>query len=411
MRRLSVPPLLVDVLLMAALARAETVERVVAKVNGQVITLSEFQGRQLEAAQAARIDASNVGAFLRQQNARILQNAIDEILLLQKAEDAGISVPPLYVDEVIASIRKENNLGSQQELEAVLAREGQTYADLRRMIERRVLRDLIVRRDIEPKMTVTDADLRAEYDRRRASDYTTPAKITLQEIVVKEDAGEAFAGQLAVRARSGEDFASLARAHSTAATRAHGGEVGEIAENDMDAELRKEVLTLPVGGVSRPMRTAGGYRIVKVTARTAVVTTPFETARETLRERVMMSRFEKEYDAYLEELRKSAQIELRVREVPLQLTGPIPEGSLLEGFDTGLAGPPQLPAAGTGASAPASTEPAAPAGAAPAGVGDDEIVMTPQAAPERLAPASPPGSSAPPAVPAPEKPQGEPSGR
>ena len=111
MRRLSVPLVLPSILLAATLARAETVERVVAKVNGQIITLSEFQTRQLEAAQAARVDASTVGAFLRQHNAKILQDAIDEILILQKAEDAELKPPALYVDEVIGSIKKEHNLG------------------------------------------------------------------------------------------------------------------------------------------------------------------------------------------------------------------------------------------------------------------------------------------------------------
>ena len=81
-----------------------------AKVNGQIITLSDFQSRQIAAAQAARVDPANVGTFLRQNNAKILQDAIDEILILQKAEDAGINAPPQWVDEAIDGIKKENNI-------------------------------------------------------------------------------------------------------------------------------------------------------------------------------------------------------------------------------------------------------------------------------------------------------------
>jgi parvulin-like peptidyl-prolyl isomerase len=394
MRRLSLPLLLLSIPFVAEPAHAETVERVVAKVNGQIITLSEFAARQFDAAQAARIAPPNVPAFLRQNNARILQDAIDEILLLQKAEDAGLKPPEPYIDQVIDQIKKEHNLGTQQEFEAALAEQGLTYADLRRTIERRIQREMILRRDIEPKMTIADAELRREYEKLRDSEFTTPAKITLQEIVVKDDAGgEALAQDLAAKARAGEDFAALAKAHSAAPTRAHGGDVGEIAENDMDPALRKVALALPVGGVSQPMRIEGGYRIIKVTARTPATVTPFETARETLRERAMNARFEKEYDAYIQELRKSAQIELRVREVPLQLSGSIPEGSLLEGFDTGVGGPP-ISGAGAGAQRPASAPPAA----ASAGIGDDEIVTTPQAAPERIAPAGPGAPAAAPPV-------------
>src|SRR5512143_1887070 len=201
MRRLSLPVLLLSVPLAVPPAVAETVERVVAKVNGQIITLSDFQARQLDAAQAARVDPANVAAFLRQNNSRILQDAIDEILLLQKAEDAGLKPPDAYLDQVIDQIRKEHNLASQQEFEAALAEQGLSYADLRRIIERRVLREMILRRDIEPKMTVSDADLRREYEQLKGSEFTTPAKIALQEIVVKNDAGgEALAQELAAKA-------------------------------------------------------------------------------------------------------------------------------------------------------------------------------------------------------------------
>ena len=93
MRRLSALLLLSSLALLPRGAKAEIIERVVAKVNGQIITLSEFQSRQIAAAQGARVDPANVGAFLRQNNAKILQEAIDEILLLQKAEDAGIKAP------------------------------------------------------------------------------------------------------------------------------------------------------------------------------------------------------------------------------------------------------------------------------------------------------------------------------
>jgi parvulin-like peptidyl-prolyl isomerase len=396
MRRLSVPVLLLSVLGGAASARGETVERVVAKVNGQIITLSEFQGRQIEAARAAGVDASTVAAFLRQHNARILQNAIDEILLMQKAEDAGMTPPEQYVDQVIEQIKKEHDISTEEEYEAALAREGLTPAELRQSLERRVLREMILRRDVEPKMTVSDAELRAAYEQARDTEFTTPGKTALQEIVVENEAGgEALARQLAAKARAGEDFAALALAHSAAPSRAHGGEIGEVADGDMAADLREVALALPVGGVSPPLRTEGGYRIIKVTGRKAAATQPFEEVRQRLYDRAMAALFEREYEIYLEELRKNAQIELRVREVPLQITGQIPEGSLLGDFDTGIAPPDPSSAA---------PEPQPPTPAIPTGIGADEIEMTPQAAPERVAPAGATAPS-PPASPAPGEPK------
>lgn len=371
-------------------ARAEIIERVVAKVNGQIITLSEFQGRQVAAAQAARVDPANIGPFLRQNNARILQEAIDEILILQKAEDAGIKAPSEWIDESIEGIRKDNNLTSDEQFQDALAREGLTLAELRQNIERGVIRRIIMQRDIQPKIEATDTELRAEYEKLKATEFTKPATVTLQEVLVKEDAGgAALAREVAERAKAGEDFAALAKAHSAAPSRAHGGDVGQLAQGEISPELEKVAFALPVGGVSDPLPVEGGYRVIKVTAKTSGSTTPYETAKDRVHDRLMMSRFEKAYEAYMEDLRKTASIELRVREVPLQLTGPIPEGSLREALEPLAPGAPAEPTPSPAAGAsdtvvvPTEDKPLAP----PA---DEEITTTPQAGPERVAPPPPP---------------------
>lgn len=367
---------------------AETIERVVAKVNGQIITLTEFQARQIAAAQAARVDPAGIGTFLRQNNAKILQEAVDELLLLQKAEDAGLRMRPELVDEVITSIKKENNITSEDQFQQALEREGLSFGELRQNIERSMTKRMVMQRDIEPKISVSETELKTEYDRVKGTDFTKPPTVTLQEILVKEDAGGlAAATQLATRARGGEDFQQLARQHSAAPSRANGGDIGQIAKGDMDPALEKVAFALPVGGVSEPLQVSDGYRLVKVVAKTEGSTTPYDTAKERVRDKIMMSRFEKEYDGYMAELRKGAAIELRVREVPLQLTGPIPEGSLLEALEplgpTGSgAPPPAAPAAPDTIVIPTEKKPFTPPAA------DEEVTTTPQAAPERVVPPS-----------------------
>jgi len=397
--------LLLPSLLGPAEARGEIVERVVAKVNGQIITLSEFQARQLQAAQAAKVDPSQIGTFLRQNNAKILQQAIDEILLVQRAEDAGAKASPQAVEDVIASIKKENNLTTEEQFQEALEREGMTVDELKRNIERQMAQRMIMHRDIEPKIAPTDAECLVEYEKLKATEFTKPATVTLQEILVNEEAGGlVLARQLVERARAGEDFPTLARTYSSAPSRAQGGDVGQVAKGDLNPELEKVAFALDVGAVSDPLPVGGGYRTVKVLAKTAGSVVPFETAKDQVRDRIMMSRFEKEYEAYMQDLRKNATVELRVREVPLQLTGPVPEGSLLEGLDpfsaaTAPAGAVARPAP---TPPPASGAQAAPAqGAAPSS--GDEISTTPQAAPEHIAP--------PPGTPPPDKPKDAPPPR
>src|SRR5882672_2161678 len=80
---------------------AEILERIIVKVNGEIITQTEFQSRQLAAAQAARVEPDRVGQFLRENNAKILQEAVDDILLVQRAEDAGLHLRPEYINDMI----------------------------------------------------------------------------------------------------------------------------------------------------------------------------------------------------------------------------------------------------------------------------------------------------------------------
>jgi peptidyl-prolyl cis-trans isomerase SurA len=376
----------------------------VAKVNGQIITLSEFQSRQIAAAQSARVDPANVGAFLRQNNARILQEAIDEILILQKAEDAGIQAPSQWVDESIEGIRKENNITSDEQFQEALAREGLTLAELRQNIEHGVVRRIMMEREVRPKIEATDSELRAEYEKLKATEFTKPATVSLLEILVSEEAGgAALAGQVVEKAKAGEDFAALAKTYSSAPSRAHGGDIGQLNQGEMNPDLEKVAFAQTVGGVSDPLPVEGGYRIIKVTAKTSGSTTPFEAAKDRVHDRLMMARFEKAYDAYVQDLRKGASVELRVREVPLQLNGPIPEGSLREALEPLAPGAPvsspEPAATGSGTTAPAESTPAAPA--AP----DEEITTTPQSAPEKVAPppppAVPPPKDAPPQSPPP----------
>ncbi len=383
--------------LVAPGARAEIIERVVVKVNGQIITLSEFQQRQIAAAQAARVDPENVGPFLRQNNARILQDAIDEILILQKAEDSGIQAPSQWVDESIDGIRKENNITTDEQFQDALKREGLTLAELRKNIENGVIRRIVMEREIRPKIEATEAEMRAEYERLKPTEFTKPATVSLQEILVSEKAGGLeLARQIVEKARAGDDFAALARTHSSAPSRAHGGDVGQLAKGEMNPDLEKVAFGLPVGGISDPLPVEGGYRVIKITAKTSGSVTPYEAAKDKVRDELMNARFEKAYDAYVQELRKNASIELRVREVPLQLTGPIPEGSLREALEPLAPGGALEPAPGAAApgapaasGSPAATATPAPTTPATPG-GDEEITTTPQAGPEKVAPPPPP---------------------
>ncbi len=359
----------------AAATGAEILERVVARVNGDIVTLSEFEARQLAAVQQNRIPPAEIESYLRANNARLLQEAIDDVLILQRGAELGIRLRPEYVSEVIEGIKKENNIADDAELQRQLRREGMSIEDLKRNIERSIVRRQVLTRELEARATVNEAEARLEYERDKAA-YTRSASVRLHEIVVPS---EEQARALAARARAGEDFAALAREFSTAPSRAAGGDLGVLNRGEMNPAVEAAAFALPEGGVSDPLPVEGGFRIVRATEKKEGSVASFDEVKADIIKRLTEARATTAYDAYVEGLRKNAApfTQTMVTEVPLQLT---------------------LPPAGTGTLIPPSA-----AGTTPA-ADDAEIVTTPQARPERVAPPSAPGVPPPAPSPSPEPP-------
>jgi parvulin-like peptidyl-prolyl isomerase len=361
---------------LAATAQAAIFERIVAKVNGEIITLSEFENRQLAEVTAANVPHDRVPAYLREHGERILQQTIDEMLVYQKGEEMGIAerVTDDYIDKVVAEIKESNKIESDDVFRSQLAREGLTLEGLRRNIKRSIVRDQVIRMQVASKIVVTEEDLRKEYQRRR-TEYTKPETVKLQEIVLKPDTPEARtrATELVRRARGGDDFGALAKEFSVGATKAAGGDLGHVTQAELHPELRKAIAGAAVGHVADPIVLAGTVRVVKVNERQEARTIPFEEARTELADRVKSERRPAELSKFVEQLRGDSEIHRMVREAPVTTDVTVPtEPSLLR--DPSLSAPPPgLP----GAPPSGSTNPA---------VGVDEMVVSPQDKPTKVAP-------------------------
>lgn len=310
---------LAGVLGASAFVHGDVIERVIARVNGQIVTLSEFEARQMAAVQAARVPEGEIEAFLRQNNAKLLDEAMEELLLVDRALALGLKLRPEYLDQVIEDIKKEQNIGSEEDFLAQLKREGLTREALRRNIERSVIVRQVRARDVDPKAQVSEADVRAEYERRKVSDFTRKATVHLMEIVVKGDGAAEASAALVARLKKGEDFETLAREHSVSASKAAGGDIGRVEPSDLNPALEAAVANLRPGEVSAPIPVEGGYWILKVRERLADEVTPFDQVKDKIQEDLSRTRFEKVYGDYIADLKKNAVYTVFVREAPTQI--------------------------------------------------------------------------------------------
>jgi peptidyl-prolyl cis-trans isomerase SurA len=311
--------LFVGAILASVLVHGDVIERVIARVNGQIVTLSEFEARQMAAIQAARVPDAEIEAFLRQNNAKLLEEAMEELLLVDRAMTLGLKLRPEYLDQVIEDIKKEQNIASEEEFQAQLKREGLTREALRRNIERSVIVRQVRSRDIDPKAQVTEADVRTEYERRKAADFTRKATVHLMEIVLKGEGAADAANAAVARIRKGEDFEAVAREVSVSASKSAGGDLGRVEPADLSPVLAAAVADLRPGEVSAPVPVEGGYWILKVRERLADEVTGFDQVKERIQEELSRAKFEKVYGEYIADLKKNAVYTVYVREAPTRI--------------------------------------------------------------------------------------------
>jgi parvulin-like peptidyl-prolyl isomerase len=330
-RELAVLPavLLSAYLLTSAGLRAEIIEQILVKVNGEIFTKSDLEQRQVlvlrQNGQDVDLKTDQGNEQLRKAlddiTPRLMVDAVDEMLVVQRGKELGYKLSDEQFKTVLDNIRKENKIDTEEQLKAALESENMSMADLRRNLERQMIRQRVEQNEVLGKVSVTETEARTYYQ-AHVGEFTTPPSVTLREILVAvavdpkglnvaaEEAAKARAGELRRRVTSGgESFAALAADESDAPSKANAGLIGPISVNDVAPELRKVIDTMKPGSVSDVIRTSRGFQILQLDTMTATATLAFEAAREQISERVFNDKRRVEYQKYLEKLRAQAIIE------------------------------------------------------------------------------------------------------
>src|SRR5215203_4199287 len=247
--------LISTVALVAALAipvRAQIIERVLVKVNGDILTQTELEERQTAAIRARmgtdfKPEMPNNNAELKKAvdevTPQLLVDAIDELLLLQMGKEKGYHLSDEQFQAWLDNLRKEQNLGDDQKFQAALKQEGMTIDDLRKNVERQFLVGQVQRDEIGSKLSITEEEAR-QYYLTHKQEFAEAATVTLREILIevpastqggqagvsvaKQDEAEAQAAALRTRLLAGEDFAKVAAEVSASPSKANGGLIGPM---------------------------------------------------------------------------------------------------------------------------------------------------------------------------------------
>jgi len=296
----------------------ETVDRIVAIVNNDVITLYELnQSLQpyAERIKTLGYSSNQEHTMLFKVREEILKKLIDEKVEDQRIKRLNIVLSEQEVDRTIERI-KETNYLTDEEFRAGLKAEGLTIDKYRERLKAQLLRSKLVNREIKSKIVITNEDIKTYYD-SHSEKYGGETKYHLRNILMKvspvADAIEKRRVKEEIEAvltklKDGEPFENLVAAYSESPLASEGGDLGLFSLDKLSPTLREAVKDLKAGELTPVLDTEHGYQIFLVQEVIQTPGKPLEKVTPEI-ERILFDKIVNErFQAWLEELRENSHI-------------------------------------------------------------------------------------------------------
>jgi len=297
---------------------AEVIDRVVAVVNDDIITLSEFNEESRDTLQRITDQAppNELAGALQKARQDILSRMIDRKITVQKAEEMNISVSDAEIDNALDTILSRNK-ATREDLKRELVAQGLSEAAYRSSLREQILFSKLVSYEVNSKVVITEDKAREYYDTRYMQDLPAGGFYLLQiGLGVKGRQGSTEeirkkAMEVREAATSGQNFNQLAAAHSDLPSAVDGGDIGVIKEDEMAPEMLKAVAALKPGEISPIMETYSGFiffKLLGVNKDGTITRAPFDSVKEEIFSRLRIEEQEKLYKSWVKELREEAYI-------------------------------------------------------------------------------------------------------
>jgi peptidyl-prolyl cis-trans isomerase SurA len=293
------------------------VEDVIARINDQIITRSEYERAEQQMLQDAQQQNASEAA-LQDHLHDLLRDMIDSDLLISKGKELGITCDAETIRQ-LDEIRKQNHLPDLEALEKAAAQQGVSFEDFKQNIRNQCIRQSVVREEVGRHLNMTHASEEAYYN-AHAKDFTVPEQIHLSEILIPtpENAtdaqiaqSQAKADEVAAKLKAGANFADLAKSTSGGPTAAAGGDLGDFKRGALGSQLLEDAtFSLAAGANTAPIRTRQGFVILKVDAHQAAGVPPLASVENQVQEAIYMDQLQPALRAYLTKARADAFLEV-----------------------------------------------------------------------------------------------------
>ena len=299
---------------------AEVVDRIVAVVNDDIITLFELNRSFEPYAEKVRalgyqIDKERKMLFKVRED--VLSRLIDQKIKDQEIKRFNITISEKEIDQTIERI-KEANFYTDEDLRAALANDGLTMEEYREQIKEQILRTKLVNLEIKSKIVITEDDIKFYYENHQDK-YGGKKKYHLRNIIMKVSPFADEKEKLGIKTNmdaildklnEGQSFETLAMTYSESSLAAEGGDLGLFGLDELSLQLRDTIKEMKTGEFTPVLDTDQGYQIFFIQE---IVNIPGKSLEEVLPkiEKILYNEIlEKKFLSWLEDLRKQSVIKI-----------------------------------------------------------------------------------------------------
>jgi len=254
--------------------RAEVINRIIATIDDEPITLHEVATFRQGGSNQQGMMMPPQGDLSNLTDKDVLEVLIMNKLIGKEVEAQGLKAKDSDIDSYIERIKNQGNL-SDEALKEALAKQGLTEEEYRKQISNEIERAMLVNREIGSKVNVTPQEVERYYKEHGGDDSTVTSdeQVRVRHIFLplsptaSSDEAKAVLEQMQdirKRAAGGEDFAALANAHSRGPGADQGGDLGFFKKGQMTKEIDTVAFSLKAGEISQPFRNEAGVHLIKV---------------------------------------------------------------------------------------------------------------------------------------------------
>jgi len=312
----------------AALSADSVVEEIIARVNNQIITRSEYLREKEQLKQEVQQqEPGNADKAYAEREKDVLRGLIDQDLLLDKGKDLGITADTDLIKR-LDEIRKQMNLESMEDLEKAAQAQGVSFEDFRQNLRNSIITQKVIGQEVGSHIQVSKEEAQKFYDQHK-DDLQQPETVRLSEILISTQkaagdkaaaadpdpqqlaAAEAKAKDLLDQIRKDASFEEVAKKNSDGPTAAQGGDLGEFKRGVLSKELEDKTFAMKPGEVSDVIRTKQGFVILKVTEHAQAGIPPLKDVAPKVQEALYMQKLQPALREYLTKLREEAFIDVK----------------------------------------------------------------------------------------------------